>query len=247
VSTDRDVTRIVRSWLDEGVTALPDRVLDLVLDQVPATPQRHAPWLARRFPLVNNVLKVATAAVAIVVIAILGISLLPRAGVGGPTATATPSQTTQQTPSASPGPTQQTPSLGPGQLAVGSFISHGGQIELDATGSGANVVGTMSYADVGGADNGGFVVDLKCTRTTAAGLILIGGPIIESSKGYATVAPLGSNIALILQPGSPVNAEIFVEHPDPHEPSCPVFLESIAGERPSGALEPIDGTIALRP
>ena len=38
MSTDRDVTRIVRSWLEEGVTALPDRVLDAVLDQLPATP-----------------------------------------------------------------------------------------------------------------------------------------------------------------------------------------------------------------
>ena len=28
MSSDRDTTRIVRSWLDEGVTALPDRVLD---------------------------------------------------------------------------------------------------------------------------------------------------------------------------------------------------------------------------
>ena len=35
-----DATRIVRSWLDEGVTQLPDRVLDAVLDEVPATPQR---------------------------------------------------------------------------------------------------------------------------------------------------------------------------------------------------------------
>jgi hypothetical protein len=46
MSTDRDVTSIVRSWLDEGVTALPDRVLDAVLDQVPATPQRRGPGVA---------------------------------------------------------------------------------------------------------------------------------------------------------------------------------------------------------
>ena len=49
MSTDRDTTRIVRSWLEEGVTALPDRVLDAVLDQVPATPQRRSWWPARRF------------------------------------------------------------------------------------------------------------------------------------------------------------------------------------------------------
>ena len=29
MSTDRETTRAVRSWLDDGVTKLPDRVLDL--------------------------------------------------------------------------------------------------------------------------------------------------------------------------------------------------------------------------
>ena len=47
--SDRDTTRIVRSWLEEGVSALPDRVLDAVLDQVPATRQRRPWWPARRF------------------------------------------------------------------------------------------------------------------------------------------------------------------------------------------------------
>ena len=54
MSTDRDVTRIVRSWLEEGATALPDRVLDAVLDQLPATPQRRAWWPARRFREMNT-------------------------------------------------------------------------------------------------------------------------------------------------------------------------------------------------
>ena len=43
MSTDRDVTGIVRSWLDEGVTALPDCVLDTVFDQRPRDPP--APFL----------------------------------------------------------------------------------------------------------------------------------------------------------------------------------------------------------
>ncbi|HET8786455.1 MAG TPA: hypothetical protein VFM38_12525, partial [Candidatus Limnocylindrales bacterium] len=36
-----DTTRAVRAWLQEGVTRLPDRVLDEVLADVPATPQRR--------------------------------------------------------------------------------------------------------------------------------------------------------------------------------------------------------------
>ena len=42
MSAERDETRIVRSWLEEGVTVLPDRVLDAVLDQLPTTHQRRA-------------------------------------------------------------------------------------------------------------------------------------------------------------------------------------------------------------
>ena len=60
MSTDRDTTRIVRSWLEEGVTALPDRVLDAVLDQVPATSQRRPWWPARRFREMNKALKLAS-------------------------------------------------------------------------------------------------------------------------------------------------------------------------------------------
>ena len=90
MSTDRDVTRTVRSWLEEGVTALPDSVLDAVLDQLPATPQRRAGWLARRFPPMNSAVRIALATAAVVVIALLGIRfLLPGQGTGdsGPTPT----------------------------------------------------------------------------------------------------------------------------------------------------------------
>ena len=42
MSTDRDVTQSVRSWLEDGVTRLPDNILDAVLDELPTTPQRRA-------------------------------------------------------------------------------------------------------------------------------------------------------------------------------------------------------------
>ena len=74
MSTDRDVTRIVRSWLEDGATALPDRVLDNVLDQLPTTSQRRAWWPARRLREMNSALKFAIAATAVVVVAIVGIN-----------------------------------------------------------------------------------------------------------------------------------------------------------------------------
>jgi hypothetical protein len=100
MSTDHDVARIVRSWLDEGVTVVPDRVLDAVLEQVPATHQRRAWWPARRFPIMNNmVLRVGLAGAPVIVIALLGMRLLPANQVGGPGPTATPTPVPTPVPS----------------------------------------------------------------------------------------------------------------------------------------------------
>ena len=54
MSTDRDVTRIVRSWLHEDAYEDADRILNFVLDEVDTTPQRSPSWLARRFPPMNS-------------------------------------------------------------------------------------------------------------------------------------------------------------------------------------------------
>jgi hypothetical protein len=97
--TDPETTRIVRSWLEEGRTALPDYVLDAVLDRIPATPQRRHPWSAWRSHQVNTMLKMALAAAAVVVIVVAGLTFLPReGGVGGPGAA-------PPRPSVSPSPT----------------------------------------------------------------------------------------------------------------------------------------------
>ena len=100
MSADREVTRIVRSWLEEGATALPDRVLDNVLDQLPATPQRRAWWPAWRLPHMNTSIRIAMAAVAVVVLALIVINLAPKTvGVGGPPSTPLPTSTPAPTPS----------------------------------------------------------------------------------------------------------------------------------------------------
>jgi len=106
VSSHLETTRIVRSWLDEGVTELPDRVLDAVLDQVPATAQRRVTWWpARRLSTMNTTLKVGLAAVVVAVAALIGINYLGTSNVGGPgvdSSTPTPDPTPTETPVPTP-------------------------------------------------------------------------------------------------------------------------------------------------
>jgi len=113
VNADPDTTRIVRSWLEEGVTALPDRVLDAVLDQLPTTPQRRITWWpARRFQNMNTSVKLGLAAAVVVVAALLGFNYFaaPNVGSGGldnsiPTPTPTPAPTATPIPNIPDGDT----------------------------------------------------------------------------------------------------------------------------------------------
>jgi len=121
MSTDRDTSRIVRSWLEEGVTALPDRVLDAVLDQVPATHQRRLWWPAWRSNHMRRAIPFLIAAAAVLIVAVVGVNLLPgRATVGGP---ATPTPSIPATPSS--GAVAPSPSdlagFAPGPLTAGIY------------------------------------------------------------------------------------------------------------------------------
>lgn len=119
--TDREATRIVRSWLEEGRTALPDYVLDAVLDELPATRQRLAWWPAWRFAQINAYALLAIGVASVAVIAIAGISFLPRtASVGKPVATPSPSPFPTPGASSLVLPTTST-SLSPGTYSLASF------------------------------------------------------------------------------------------------------------------------------
>ncbi len=122
MSTDRDTTRIVRSWLQTDEHESADRVLDAVLDQLDTTPQRRATWWpVRRLPQMNTTAKLAIAAAAVVVAAFLGIRfLLPGQNVGsdGPTPTPSPSPAAFHSGSLAAGTYVMTPFTGAGASGV---------------------------------------------------------------------------------------------------------------------------------
>jgi hypothetical protein len=105
MSAESDVNRIVRTWLEDGVMVLPDRVLDSVLAQVPSTRQERRGFAAWRNPSVSNALKLVLAAAAVIAVVVAGLNLVPRSdsAVGG-SASPTPSELRSPTPSGSAPP-----------------------------------------------------------------------------------------------------------------------------------------------
>jgi hypothetical protein len=100
--TERDATRIVRSWLEDGADRIPDRILDAVEARLPATHQRRAGWLARRFSMMNsNRVRLGLAAAAVVIATFLGLRFLPG-NIGTQGETPSPSAGATATPRALP-------------------------------------------------------------------------------------------------------------------------------------------------
>jgi len=98
MSTERDLTGIVRSWLEDGATSLPERVLDDVLARVPTTPQRRPSWPAWRFHSMSSPFKIALVAAAIGALALVSLDFLPRShGIG-----AAPAPSPSSSPSPAP-------------------------------------------------------------------------------------------------------------------------------------------------
>lgn len=104
----------------------------------------------------TNVMRIAVAVVAVVVIAILGINLLPRTGFGGPSATATPSPS--HSDAASVRPSTAPAGLPPaGPLAIGRhpMILAGVPLSLELSTTGWTSVGDF-FLDKGNVTAGDY-------------------------------------------------------------------------------------------
>jgi hypothetical protein len=92
MTAPRDPDRLIRAFLAEGQTELPDRAYDAVRDSIDHTRQRAVigPW---REPRMSNLVRIAIAAAAVLVVAVVGINFLPRStdNGGGPLSSPTPS------------------------------------------------------------------------------------------------------------------------------------------------------------
>jgi hypothetical protein len=116
MSTDRDTTRVVRSWLRTDEHESADRVLDAVLDRLDTTPQRRFTWWpARRFSPMNAAVRIALASVAVVAIALVGITIYRAQNVAD---TADPTPIPQPTPIPMGIPSREGTALDAGTYAI---------------------------------------------------------------------------------------------------------------------------------
>jgi hypothetical protein len=77
-----------RAWLEDGPTRISDRAMLSALEEIHTTRQRRALWPAWRATPVSSFIRLATAAVLVVAVGLLAITIVPRvpdgSSVGGP-------------------------------------------------------------------------------------------------------------------------------------------------------------------
>lgn len=135
--SDRSIT----AWLEaEAPERAPDRVLTAARERIRTTQQRRLLWPVRRTAHMNAYAKLAIAAAAVLVVAVVGLNLMPvGGGPGGPVATPTPvpSLTPSPAPTASPtaSPTPLAPFPSAGLLVAGrhTAVLEGVPLSFDLT------------------------------------------------------------------------------------------------------------------
>jgi len=166
MTAERDTTRIVRSWLRTDEHESADRILETVLSRLDATPQRRRMWPALRDVRMNRFARVAFGAAAMILVAFVGLQLLPSAipGPGAPSPSPAATATPRVDATPTPGPTTPgAPRVVPlaGALDPGRY-----PVTLEG------VTFTMAFTDSGWRSNGVFGFDKGSVGPDGAGFIV---------------------------------------------------------------------------
>jgi hypothetical protein len=205
--SDRDMTRIVRSWLEDGANVIPDRVLDSVLAELPTTPQRRHWWQAWRNTFVMNSMRLALAAGAVVLATFVGLGIyFNQGGLVGPPPTPAPS--VEPSPAGSPTTVPMFRPAG-GNVPAGTYVTSPPfplQIEFtvpagwESWGQATDGLGVSKYGAGPPAGSGfgfwivGEVYSDPCRRLTT-GPVNPGSSVddlafaLQSLENYQTAAP----------------------------------------------------------
>ena len=247
MNSERDATRIVRTWLESGSTAIPDRVVDAVLAELPSRPQRQSGWSPRRSQPMKLLLPIAAIAAVIAVVAVvIGGRFLPNeSNVGVPTSSPTPlaSPTSSPTPSASP-TSSPTPSASPTQSAVGGHFVFGDNwpVDIDATSDGTSLSGSV----VGSFDGTEFIFELQCLRRYDAQTWMLAGVATQSA---VRDQPDGSWVVVVIRDGVPQQAGIYLT-PASTADDCEEYVSEVPDstvEGPGMIGDMSEGSITLPP
>ncbi len=132
MSTDRETTRIVRSWLKTDEHESAERLLGTVLDRLDTAPQRRPMWRAWRERFMSGTFRLAAVGLATFAVAVIALGLYFSRPAIAPATSPTPVASplaTDPASSASPTPvptTSATPHLGPDGLVAYPVCAAGG-------------------------------------------------------------------------------------------------------------------------
>ena len=165
MSSDRETTRRVRSWLEAGVTAIPDHLLDAVLDEIPTTPQRRPLWPVRRYAEMSTYARLGAVAAAVIVVVVAGTAFMLGRGVG--------SEASPSPPPSSPVPTSTAPTTGGAVLPEFTACLPGNSMSREGT----------NETEVVSGPNGDVTVE-KERGTTYKGTITATDPRFSGTHYY---------------------------------------------------------------
>ena len=212
MNTERDTTRIVQSWLESGSTAIPDRVLDAVLAELPSRPQRRSKWSLWRSLQMKPIIPVAVSAAVVLLAVVLGSQFLSsEPGIGSPSSPPPPSNAISG--------------------EVGFVLGDDpGTLNVDAVADGSSLAGKakVSFGDFQEVPEleDMFVIELQCARQFDDTTTILGGTVETST--HVGLTP-GTRAAIILRDGSPQELVFWFEDAAPGD-DCAGFVDGISDQ-----------------